>query len=182
MITTLSGVIAEVDRLMLAVADSTTIKVGKQYLERGAGSPARVVFVPDQDGDWGAPMKFSAGHAASVTHGCTMYVRAAEGTDDTKRFDNATALGDKLINALRRAAPGRIQGKKISDGSPVAVDAYGAELVFAFTYQRDVQKDETLWKVPSQNDTLTPIRPDEPNGPTGKSYTVTTTVTPEARP
>lgn len=135
----LGDVLAHVRDLFRAAGNATPIMVGKKYLsDFGIGKPPRVLFVPDVDGAMGPPIEH--GNPASDTHGCDVYVRAAETGDDIQRFRAAFALKGHVVDAVKRAASGRIEWRgKSGDDSPLVVDAHGADLTFGFAYQRDLR-------------------------------------------
>ena len=177
---TLADVIGQVIDLFAATGDATPILVGGHYLEAfGAGSAPRVLFVPDPrtSGRLGPPIELGRA-VASITHACDVYARAEETGDDLERFRKAYALGDKVLSALRRAGAGRLEFGAYGDGSPTKVDAYGAEIAFSFTYQRDVYHDVAIMSVPSASPDATPKRPIIPPGTPASSenYAVETAV------
>jgi hypothetical protein len=137
----LGDVMIQVRDVFSAAADATPVVVGKHYLEqRGVGSYPRVLFVPDLAGSAGPPLEM--GNAASVTHSCDVHVRGPERGDDFERFRETYALADRVMSAIRRAASGRLVFGAYRDGSATNVDdGAGAEIVFDFTYQRDVLHD-----------------------------------------
>jgi len=140
---TLIDVIGQVVDAFKVFGDATPIKVGKNYLDQGPGSSPRAIFVPDSAGRVGPPREM--GNAASVSHGCTVYVRAKESGDDLTRFRQAYKLADIVIDLIGTAATGRIEWGTYADGSPTDVDAYGAEIVLSFSFRRDVLHYSRRW-------------------------------------
>jgi len=153
---TLIDVIGQVIDAFGLVGDATPMQVGKQYLERGAGIAPRVVWVPELSGKIGPPTQ--TGYAASVTHSCDVYIRGPETGGDLDRFKFAYALQDRIISGLRRAASGHIEFGDLKDDSPAGVDAYGVDLAFRFTYQRNVRNDPAIWLLPKATPDTTPPR------------------------
>jgi hypothetical protein len=143
----LADVIRQVRDAFNESGDATPIMVGKRYIEwRGIGRAPKVLFV-QTPGKLGPPIE--CGNAASITHGCTVYVHGSEDGDDIGRFDAAYQLGDKVIAAIRRAATGRLEFGAYNDVSPADVDGLGAMLSIAFTYQRDVRHFPGISGLPS---------------------------------
>ncbi len=178
---TLAGVLRQVRDLFAASGDATPIAIGKQYLSSfGVGSAPRVLFVPEPRGAVGPAIEI--GNAASMTHSCTAYVRGAESGDDFGRFDAAYALCDKTISSIRRVAAGHLEFGDMNDGSPTDANAYGADVVFAFTYQRDVRHDEAIMSVPSAALDTTPPRPIIPPGIAADGFEIIPTVSPQLPP
>lgn len=125
--------------------NATPIMFGDAYLEN-VGFDARIVFVPEVAGsvDAGTVM----GVAGSILHGCSVHVRAAESGDDMTRYDAATALQSKAMSAIRRAGSGRLEFTEYKPSSPTKVDAFGAQVTFAFTWRVDVLLDPEIYAVP----------------------------------
>lgn len=163
--------------------DGTTYLVGKKYLaEFGAGSPPRVLFVPEVRGKLGPATKLNAGYVASMTHACTVYVRGAEDGTDMGQFDAACGLGDRVMNALKMADPGHVTlaPGNPRDESPLPDNAYGADVAFEFTYQRPVARDVAVLRPGLTS--ISPPDPDRPQGGNGKTYTVPTSGESPTRP
>ncbi len=173
---TLADVIQQVKDAFDAMGDATPIMVGKKYIQN-IGSAPRIVIVPETDGRVGPPIE--QGDAASVSHGCMVLVRAAETGGDVDRFKRAYELGDRLIDCIGTAATGRIEWNAIGDGSPLDVDAYGAELVLQFTYRRAVRHDPKRWALSAASTNNAPAEPLVPPGAVGSVDGATYTVTPK---
>lgn len=175
---TLADVLGQVIDAFGAVGDATPIMIGKHYLESfGTGSPPRVLFVPEPDGEMGPPTEM--GYAASDTHSCDVYVRGAESGTDLGRFVAAYALKGRVVTAVRRAASGRLEFRKRSgDASPANVDAYGAELAFSFVYTRDIPHDAAIRALPAADADTTDDRPLPPPGQPADGFTITPTTSP----
>lgn len=151
---TLDAVLAQVRDAFSAMADATTIMVGKQYLEQTIGAPPRVLFVPEQKGQLGPPLEL--GDAASIVHSCDVYIRAADTDDDLDRFAAAYALMKRVMGCLAVAATGRIVWGSFDDESPTDAPAYGCDLAFSFTYTSAVRHDELRWRLdPATADSAT---------------------------
>ena len=149
---TLAGVLRQVVQAFSAIGDSTPILVGRHYLQQSLGSAPHVVFCPESaGGSIGDPIEM--GKACSMNHSCEVHVRAAEGQDDLARFDAAYALSDLVLSCLTAAGSGRISFGALSDGSPTDSNFVGAEVVFAFTFQRDIWHDASRWALPPADDT-----------------------------
>ncbi len=160
---TLIDVIVQIKQAMSLMANKTPISVGKQFLKNGVGSGPRVVFVPEASGSAIAP-PLLMGNAASMVHSCAVYVRAKEDGDDAKRFANAYDLADLMISLIETAGCGHVEWLPMVDGSPVDSDAYGAELAFAFTYQRDIPHNARRWGLPPADADNSDERPMPPPG------------------
>lgn len=175
---TLADVLAQVRDAFDAMGDATPIMVGEQYLEAGVGSDRRVVFVPESRGKIGPPIEM--GNPASVTHSCDVYVRAADSADDFDRLKEVYALADLVIGLLVTAATGRISWGEYADGSPTDVPAYGAELVFSFTYQRDIRSAAKRWSLPAAATSGAPWTPQPPQaGDAAAEVELVVTTTPK---
>lgn len=172
----LSDLIRLVSDIFAAVGDGTTFLIGKQYLEQfGAGTPPRILWVPEPDSRQRPAQKLNADYVASLSHSCTVYVRGAEDGTDAGRFDSAYAIGDLVVNALKLAAPGLVELGDYRETSPLPVDAYGAEVALTFTYTRWIARNPKVWSLHiAKNAPLDPDRPGPPGSSNGKTYTVTT--------
>lgn len=167
MISRLSDVIRLALYAIGEAGDATPLPIGKQYLKQGVGSSPRAVFVPDQRGKLGPAPDINAGYVAGWTRTCLVYVRGAEDGTDAGREDSAEILADRLINALKWAAPGEDHAIRLVDAKPegpIDVDAFGAEIVFAFTYTRGIPIDKAIYKAMVTPSPATDR--DRPNGDT----------------
>lgn len=176
---TLADLIRLVTAALNGAGDGIEVMVGRQYLAQfGAGSPPRLLFVPEERGRLGPPPKINANYVGSYTHGCKVYVRGAESGDDPGRFDAVYAFADRVVNAIKWAggAAGTIAPGNPLDSSPRAEDAYGADIVFEFTYTRAIARDPEIWGVPVT--AISPPDPDRPQGSSGKTIDVTTSAEP----
>jgi hypothetical protein len=174
---TLWGIIGQVKDAFSAMGDATPIMIGKAYAEQnGVGSGPRVLFLPEHRGRVGEP--FRMGYACSIYHGCEVRVRAAENADDLARFDNVAPLTDRVLDCIATAGTGHITWNDYEPNPPTANDAFGAEIIFTFTYRRDVRHDEARWALPPATlDTDAPI-PIQPPGEAATDLTLDTTVIP----
>lgn len=161
---TLIDLIQQVRDAFGRMANMTPIMVGKQHLKQGAGSSPRVLFIPEFGAGAGIEKPIELGHAASMVHACTVAIRAKESGDDIARFRDAYALADLVIDLIQTAGTGRIDWTSLGDGSPVDVDAYGAEVVFSFTFQRDVPHNARRWALSPADDDITGQGPQPPPG------------------
>lgn len=149
---TLTAVIRQVREALDAIGEAAPVIVGASYLEFGAGSPPRILFVPELRGEISDAIK--QGNSASMIHSCNLYVRAAEiSGSDEERFDATYALADIVIDCIQTAAPGRIVWGPMSDSSPTRTGDYGTELEFFFRYQRDIPHNAKRWALNSKPDT-----------------------------
>lgn len=179
----LSDVLRCIVDIFSGIGDATPLEVGKGYLDRGIGIGPRVVFVPDPRGK-GAEVPTGmggTGYVAGVAHSCDVYVRGAEDVTDIGRFDAAYALADRVINAIQRAARGRVEFDfSVSDASPLAIDAFGADLNFKFTYIRAVQRDQAIWALPANPIAASPPDINRPPGTPASTVATVYTVTPQS--
>lgn len=143
---TLSAVLRQVRDAFDAMGDATIVQVGAQFREGfGVGGPFRVLFVPETKGSVDDPIEM--GNAASLRHGCDLYLRAEiETSDDVSRFDPVVDLAALVIDLIHTAAPGRITWGTCDDDSPVNTDTgMGAGLAIHFEYRHDVRHDARRW-------------------------------------
>lgn len=150
----LGTVIRCVAELFSEAGDATPIMVGEHYASdkaRGVGAAPRVVFVPEPGGGKctlaGA---YETGRVAKQVHACDVIVRAAESGDDLSRLDAAYELLNRVATAIKRAGAGRVEFGAAPIGSyssPTTVDAFGADLSFSFTYDRDISHDRAIMSV-----------------------------------
>lgn len=188
---TLAGVLRAVKAMLSLSADKTPVKIGEQYLTANQGIGPSILFLPDTGGRIAEAIQ--SGHAcASWVHGCEVRVRAKPGIDEEDVFANCYALADKVIGALAIAASGRIEWGAARGESPDPSNKLGAEVVFAFSYRRDIPHAPRMWAIDypalNTNDPLSTVRElaqytpaDQPTIPEtleGEPV-VTPTVTPE---
>ncbi len=167
--------LSDVIRLVLyavgEAGDATPLPIGRQYLVQGVGNSPRAVFVPDGRAKLGPAPDINAGYVAGWTRTCTVYVRGAEGSDDAGREDSAEVLADRLVNALKWAASGEDHAVRLIDAKPEGptdADAFGAEVVFTFSYTRGVPLDKAIFRA-----LVTPAPAtdrDRPNGDTAYTF------------
>lgn len=125
------------------------VMCGKAYKEqRGPGSSPRVLFIPDAGrGSLEGPYQMGES-GARVNHTCEVRVRGKESGDDFERLSDAYALADLVIDCVSVAGSGRLEWGDYYEDSPTDNDAgYGVEIVFTFTYKRDVWHDERRWSL-----------------------------------
>jgi hypothetical protein len=170
-ISRISDVIRNVLHAVGEAGDATPLPIGKQYLNEGVGGSPRAVFVLQERGRLGPAPDINAGYVAGWTRACTVYVRGAEDGSDVGREDSAEILADRIINALKWAAPGEDHAVRLVDAKPEGptdADAYGFEVVFTFTYTRGVPLDKAIYRA-----MVTPAPAtdrDRPNGDTGYTF------------
>jgi hypothetical protein len=160
------------------IGDATPIEIGAQYIPHfGAGSAPRVLFVPEKKGKIEPPIE--AGNAASMVHSCDVAVRFAEDGSDAGRFDGTYRLADRVIDGIDRACAGRVEWGDLRDNSPLNVDGLGADLVFSFTYRRDIRHG-AIWALPADLTTPAPaFNPLAPNAEPAVDVTIAPTATVE---
>lgn len=170
-VSTIDDVIVEVQRLFTAVTDPTVFILGESH-DNEDGAPPRVRIVTGELGSLGGPPRL--GYVAGITEGTACYVWGDPALADGNRERAAKALGVRLINAFKRAASGRLTGASLKTVFGTKFAKYGEEVQVLLSYTWGVPKDAAIWRVPSTDQTLTPRLPDMPDGPTGKTYHVTT--------
>jgi hypothetical protein len=182
---TLIDLIAQVKQAFSLMADATPIMVGKAYLTKNKegqtniGSAPRVVFAPEAlSGSGKIEPPLEMGKAGSMVHSCVVYVRAKESGDDIARWKATYALADRVIDCIQTAATGRVEWLTLDDGSPIDSDGFGAELVFGFTYRRDIEHDPKRWALPPAGSDTSARRPHPPPGIPADSVTIEPTTTP----
>lgn len=160
---TLADVLGQVRDALSAMADATTVMVGKKYLANfERGSAPRVLFVPETDGSWSPSGEL--GDAATVVHGCQVFVLGASSHDDIERFQSAYAIADRVMSLLRVAASGRLEGGRYGDPD---INDHDADLTFGFRFRRHVRHDRKRWALaPADPDTSRP----EARPPVGEAY------------
>lgn len=181
----LGDVLRLFSRMLTEMRDGTPIQVGKHYLkEFGAGSPPKILFVPSVDGELGPVPRLNARYVAGFTDICLVYVRAAESGEDIGRLDNVDDMVDRVVNILKALGAAIIEvGRgRPKDDSPLQVDAYGADKVFAFSYARGIPKHNEVWTAAKTAIVATaPTDPDRPEGSTGKTFGPGFRVVPQPR-
>jgi hypothetical protein len=182
---TLIDLIAQVKQAFSLMADATPIMVGRAYVAKNKGSqtnvggPGRVLFAPEALAGSGKILPpQEMGKAASMVHSCIVYVRGKESGEDIDRWKATYALADRVIDCIQTAGTGRVEWLTLEDGSPIDSDGFGAELVFGFTYRRDIEHDPKRWALlPAGSDTSA-RRPQPPPGIPATTITVEPTTTP----
>lgn len=182
---TLIDLIAQVKQAFSLMGDNTPIQVGKAYLAKNKegqtniGSAPRVVFAPEAlSGAGKIEPPIEMGKAASMVHSCLVYVRAKESGDDIDRWKATYALADRVISCIQTAATGRLEWQSLDDGSAIDSDGFGAELVFGFTYERDIFHDAARWNLPPADADNSAKKPHPPPGIPASSVTIEPTTTP----
>lgn len=181
-VSTLDDLLELVRRIFAEIGDGTPVMIGKEHLE-DVGAAPRVVFVPLVPGSGiGAPRQVAARLVASRIAKCTCHIRGAEsGHEDTRR--QATyRLSDRVVNALRAAAPGSLvlAPADSRDASPTGYEGYGFGEAFTFTFTGDIAEDEEIRAaLEAVLMAQSPVDPDRPEGDTGGTFTVTTPADPQ---
>jgi hypothetical protein len=174
---TLGDLIMQVKQAFSKMGDSTPILVGRAYVSKNKegqtniGSAPRVIFAPEAGSGRIEPPQ-EMGKAASMVHSCIVYVRAKESGEDIERWRGAYALADRVIDCIQTAATGRVEWLTLSDGSPIDSDGFGAELVFGFTYRRDIHHDPARWALPPADAEDSAQKPHPPPGIPATSVTI----------
>lgn len=182
-VSTLADVFRLVSRLFSIAGDGTPLFFGKKHLDNlGPGSAPRIVFVPDEEGTLGGPLKLNAGYVASWTHGCTVHVLGVEPGDEEGRFEPAYALAARVVTAIKALDPAHlvVAPGRPKDVSPLKVGAPGSAIAFTFTFATNIAQDAAILAASKQLTPISPPDPDRPEGDTGLSFTLSTTVTPPA--
>lgn len=174
---TLTAVMRQVDQALSLMANATSFMVGKEYLKDfGVGSAPRVLFVPEPSGKVTTP--YEMGNACAMVHSCNVYIRGAESGNDIARFDNAYAISDIILDLIITAGTGRIEWGTLADDSPANVDGPGADVMFSFTFQRDVRHVSRRWALAPASDNTLPAEPIPPPGTFAADAAFVNTVTP----
>ena len=171
---TLADVIGQVVDAFASMGNATPIMVGGEYLERGAGVAPRVLFVPETGGKVGPGREL--GRAASISHGCEVYIKGEELADDLARLRATYALGDLVISCIQTAAPGRIEWAQYVDNEPTSA---AGELKLSFSYTRDVAHNVARWSLPAASADVSPKQVGLPPGVPGQVTSVAVTTEPE---
>ncbi len=106
-----------------------------------------------------------------------MHVRGAEPGDDTGRFEPAYVLAARVAAVIKNLDPVHLKllPGNPRDGSPLAVDGPGAEIVFDFTFETNVAQDPAILSAIKRAITsVSPPNPDQPGGDNGKTYEIVT--------
>jgi hypothetical protein len=176
---TLGDLIYQVKQAFSKMGDATPIVVGKGYLTKtkdgqtNIGSAPRVIFAPEAlSGSGKIQPPQEMGRAASMVHSCIVYVRAKESGEDIDRWKAVYALADRVIDCIQVAGTGRVEWLTLDDGSAIDSDGFGAELVFGFTYRRDIYHDAARWSLPAADADASARKPHPPPGIPADSVTI----------
>jgi hypothetical protein len=174
---TLGDLIYQVKQAFSKMGDATPILVGKGYRtgnkqgQTNVGSAPRVVFAPEAGaGKINPPQEM--GMAGSMVHSCIVYVRAKESGDDLERWKAVYILADRVIDCIQVAGTGRVEWLTLDDGSPIDSDGFGVELVFGFTYRRDIAHDPARWSLPAAGADDSARKPHPPPGIPATTVTI----------
>lgn len=171
---TLADVIGQVVDAFSEMGNATPIMVGGEYLERGVGVAPRVLFVPETGGKVGPGREL--GRAASISHGCEVYIRGVDSGDDLARLRATYELGDLVISCLQTAAPGRIEWAQYADSEPMTA---AGEIKLSFSYTRDVAHSAARWALPAASADTSPKQVGLPPGVPGQVTSVAVATEPE---
>jgi len=176
---TLADLIFQVKQAFSKMGDATPVLIGKAYRtsnkdgQTNVGSGPRVVFAPESiSGAGKVQPPQEMGKAASMVHSCLVYVRAKESGDDVERFRAVYALADRVISCIQVAGTGRVEWLSLDDGSPIESDGFGAELVFGFTFHRDIPHDPARWSLPPADADTSADTAHPPPGTPAESVTI----------
>ena len=178
-VSTLADVIRRVQQLFSLAGDGTPILVGSKHLDNlGPGAAPRIVFVPDEEGTLGGPLKVNMGYVASWTHGCAVHVLGVEPGDDEGRFEPAVALASRVVTALKTLDPAHLvlAPGRPKDASALKVGAPGSVIAFSFSYQTNIAQDAAILAAAKQLVPVSPPDPARPEGDNGNGYTLSATV------
>jgi hypothetical protein len=182
---TIIDLIAQVKQAFSLMADTTPIQVGKAYLAKNKegqaniGSAPRVIFAPEAlSGSGKIEPPQEMGKAGAMVHSCIVYVKGKESGDDIDRWKATYALADRVIDCIQVAGTGRVEWLSLDDGSAIDSDGFGAELVFGFTYRRDIFHDPARWALPAADADNSAEKPHPPPGQPADSVTIQPTTTP----
>lgn len=171
---TLADVIGQVVDAFAEMGNATPVMVGGEYLARGVGVAPRVLFVPETGGKVGPGREL--GRAASISHGCEVYVKGVDSGDDLARLRATYELGDVVIACIQAAAPGCIEWAQYADNEPMSA---AGELKLSFTYTRDVAHNAIRWALPAATADTSPKQVGLPPGVAGQVTSVAVTTEPE---
>lgn len=180
-VSTLSDVIRRVEALFSLIGDGTPILVGSKHRDNlGPGAPPCIVFVPDEEGEMGPPLKLNAGYIASWSHGCGVFVIGVEPGDDEGRFEPAYEIAARVVAALKACDPGHVEVgvARPKDESPLKAGLPGAVVRLSFVYRRNIPQNKAIERAAKELVAVSPPDPDRPQGSTGNTFTMTTTATP----
>lgn len=182
-VSTLADAVRLVQRLFSEAGDGTPIFVGAQHLDNlGPGFAPRIVFVPDEEGELGPPLKLNAGYVASWTHSAAVTVLGVEPGDDEGRFEPAYLIASRVIEAVKALDPAHLT---VGPGRPRDVSALkaggpGAAVRFTLTYARNIPKTAAIWRAAATLTAVSPPDVDRPEGSTGLEFDVSATAAPTA--
>lgn len=182
-ISTLSDVFRLIERVYSLAGDGTPLFVGAEHLDNlGPGAAPRVVFLPDEEGQYGGALKFNGGWIASWTHGCGVVALGADAGDAEGRFEPAYALADRVVATLKALDPAhlKIGAARPKDASALKSGGPGRAVRFSFVYERNIAQDAAILAAAKQITSVSPPDADRPQGDTGNTFTLSTTATPTA--
>lgn len=188
-VSTVHDVIGNVIALLVAVGDAdyphvtgsglTELLVGERYLGEEGGAN-RIVFVPTAaGGQLGGPLEIGARQVGSITESVRCYVWGAETVADVSRYDDAAAKCVRLLNCFAASCPGRNTKGAFRRLAETNVVTYGEEYVVELSYTWPVPYDDQVFAAAyaaAPNPPLSPANPDQPNGSTGLTFSVTPTL------
>jgi len=146
------------------------------------GAAPRVVFLPDENGEYGPPLKLNAGYVASWRHECGVVVLGVDPGDAEGRFEPAYALADRLVTAIKALDPAhlKIGVARPKDASALKSGGPGRAVRLSFAYERNIAQDAAILAAAKQLTAISPPDPARPQGSTGNTFTLDATVTPTA--
>lgn len=172
----LSGLLRALVNIFATVAPSVEVKIGERYATQ-EGAANRIVIVPDR-GPMGVSTKLSAGHVGGVALGATAHLWGASAAlpaspieadvleADLAGYDGADDLLDLFVNALQRAAPGRVELKEIVLVDGMNLENFGEVYRVKFTYTRGIPKISAIANLAATpTDPTAPASAAIPGGP-----------------
>ncbi len=175
-VSTMADVLRLTQAVFSLMGDGTPLLFGDAHLEEpGAGNAPRVVFVPDEDGDFAPAQKIGAGYIATWSHGCTVYVRGVEPGDEAGRLEPAYVLAARVVAVVKNLDPGHITitpGRPKDDSPQRTPSPAGRDIVFRFTYAANLAQDPAVLRAVAQLTSISPPHPDKPGGDTGNTFVV----------
>ena len=177
---TLADLLRAIVELFATVEPTTSIYIGERYL-RQEGKPRRIVLVSD-DGNLGPVLGVGEGTIGGVTLACTAYLWGAETSNDLDRYNDATLLLHRFVNALKRLAGARVKDAPITREKDTNIVTFGEEYQLRFSYEYGIPLDVEVWNysIPTPSDEqLSPPPYDSPPGTPATTIAIDITVSPE---
>ncbi|HSM92116.1 MAG TPA: hypothetical protein VLT47_04455, partial [Anaeromyxobacteraceae bacterium] len=110
--------------------------------------------------------------------GAIVWSYVSEAPSDLARYEASEALLDRFVNVCKALAPGRVSIKTIEPSVETNVVTFGEELQVVVTWSRSIPRDAKVWAWASTLTAVSPPDPARPQGDTGKTFTLATTIAP----